>query len=405
ARLVRWLVPAAAATLVTAPITAYAFGTVAPVGIVANLVAIPLSAVAVPGLLVALVLSSDLLAAGAGLCLALLDLIAKWAAAVPGGHVVMAAGWQAAALWSAVLAVAWWLWHSPRRRWLIAARVAFIATIVSWAAVLHGFTRLSACRCLTVHFLDVGQGDAAVLRTPGGRWILIDAGPAFGRRDAGRRVVVPFLRRHGARRVDVVVASHGHADHIGGLASVLEAIPAGLVLEPGEPVGEAAYLGFLAAVEAAGVRWRAARTGDRVELDGVRLEVLSPDAAWTAALMDPNEESLVLLVEYRGSRLVFAGDAGMPVERRLAGRVGDVDVLKVGHHGSRSATSDAWLDELRPERVVISVGARNRYGHPAAEVVERLAARGIAVWRTDRRGTITLTIDGTRALTDVGHHD
>jgi competence protein ComEC len=396
---VRLLAPAAAATLLTAPITALTFGTVAPIGVAANLLAIPLAGVAVPGLLVALMLSSDLLAAGSGLCLALLDLLAKWAADIPGGHVVTTAGWEAAAVWLAVLAAAWWLWNAPRRRWLIAGRVALIFTIVSWSATFGALRRHSQCRCLTVHFLDVGQGDAALLRTPAGRWILIDAGPS------GSRGVVAFLRRHGARRLELAVASHGHADHVGGMPAVLDAIPVGLVLEPGEPLGEPPYLGFLAGVEGAGARWQAARTGDRIEVDGVRLVVLSPDAAWTAAMMDPNEESVVLLVEYGGTRLVFTGDAGVPVERRLAGRVGDVDVLKVGHHGSRSATSDAWLDELKPERAVISLGAKNRYGHPAPEVLERLAARGIVVLRTDRRGTITFTIDEDRAYTDVGHHD
>jgi competence protein ComEC len=102
---------------------------------------------------------------------------------------------------------------------------------------------------------------------------------------------------------------------------------------------------------------------------------------------------------------VFTGDAGVPVERRLAGRVGDVDVLKIGHHGSASATSAAWLDELRPEEAVISVGARNRYGHPAPGVLERLASRAVHVYRTDRLGTITLASDGQRVRIDRSHHD
>src|SRR5439155_1151031 len=124
---VRALAPAAAATLLTAPITAYAFGTVAPIGVLANLIAIPLGAIVVPGLVVTLALSwvvpglAALLAAGSGLGLALLDLTAQGAAAVPGGHVIMVAGWQAAAVWAGVAAAGWWLWHSPRRRWLIAA--------------------------------------------------------------------------------------------------------------------------------------------------------------------------------------------------------------------------------------------------------------------------------------------
>src|SRR6266704_968239 len=205
-RLARLAAPALVTTLVTAPISAFAFGTVAPIGVLANLIAIPLAGVAVPGLVMALALSwlgsglAHLIAAGAGLGLALLDLVAHGAALVPGGHIVMVAGWQAALLWAAVAAAAWWLWNSPRRRWLMAARLAFCATILV-ATTFRDVVSLDACRCLTVHFLDVGQGDAAALRTPNGRWIVIDGGPRTPERDAGRRVVVPFLRGQGVGRV------------------------------------------------------------------------------------------------------------------------------------------------------------------------------------------------------------
>src|SRR6266480_2427607 len=243
---VRALAPAAAATLLTAPITAYAFGTVAPIGVLANLIAIPLGAIVVPGLVFTLAVSwvvpglAALLAAGSGLGLALLDLTAQGAAAVPGGHVIMVAGWQAAALWGGVAASGWWLWHSPRRRWLIAARVAFLVTLFV-ATSLRDVVPLDYCRCLTVSFLDVGQGDAAALRTPNGRWIVIDGGPRIPGSDAGRRVVVPFLRRHGARRPALVVATHGDADHMGGLPAVVEQLAPQLVLEPGEPLGRPLY--------------------------------------------------------------------------------------------------------------------------------------------------------------------
>ena len=408
-RALRLVAPALAATLVTAPITALAFGTVAPIGVVANLVAIPLAAVAVPGLVLALVLSwafaglAQLLAAGAGLALALLDLIATGAAQVPGGHVVMTAGWQAAALWAGVALAAWWLWNSPRRPWLIAARAAFAFTILLWTSVLD-VVPLDACRCLTVHFLDVGQGDAAVLRTPNGRWIVIDGGPRTPESDAGRRVVVPFLRRQGAGRLAVVVATHGDADHLGGLPAVVDALDPELVLEPGEPLGRPLYLEFLAAVEASDARWHAARAGDRVEVDGVTLEVLSPDSLWLALPLDVNEHGVVLRVTFGAVRLLFQADAGLPVEGRLAGTVGPVELLKVGHHGSRSATSDAWLAELRPHEAVISVGRRNHYGHPAPEVLERLARHGVTILRTDERGTITFATDGHGARVR-SHHD
>ena len=408
-RLARLAAPALAATLVTAPISAFAFGTVAPIGVLANLIAIPLAGVAVPGLVMALALSwlgsglAHLIAAGAGLGLALLDLVAHGAALVPGGHVVMVAGWQAGLLWAAVAAAAWWLWNSPRRPWLMAARLAFCATLVV-ATSFRDVVSLDACRCLTVHFLDVGQGDAAALRTPNGRWIVIDGGPRTPERDAGRRVVVPFLRDQEVGRVAVVVATHGDADHLGGLPAVVEAFPPELVLEPGEPLGRPLYLEFLAGVEASGAQWHGARAGDRVEVDSVVLEVLSPDSLWLRLPLDVNDHGVVLRVTYGAVHLLFQADAGLPVEGRLAGTVGRVDLLKVGHHGSRTATSDEWLDELAPREAVISVGRNNHYGHPAPEVLERLARHGITVFRTDRSGTITFSTDGHGERVR-SHHD
>ncbi len=409
-RLTRLLAPSIAATLLTAPITAYAFGTVAPVGVVANLVAIPLAAVAVPGLMIALGLSwlvpplAHLIAGGAGLGLALLDLTARGAAAVPGGHMVMVAGVRAAAIWTLVLAVAWWLWRGRGRRWVLAARAAFLATLLVWAWIT-GAASLDDCRCVQIHFLDVGQGDAALLRTPAGRWILIDGGPRTPVRDAGRSIVVPFLRRHGAAGLALVVATHGDADHLGGLPAVIAAFPPRLVLEPGEPLGRPLYLEFLAAVEASGAAWHAARAGDRFVVDGLRVDVVSPDSAWLAEPVEVNEHGVVVVVSYGRTRVLLQADAGLPVEWRLQGRVGPVALLKVGHHGSRSATGDAWLDELRPGDAVISVGARNTYGHPAPEVVARLRAHGIRIWRTDEAGNITFEVDTLRGLTHVRRHD
>ena len=219
--------------------------------------------------------------------------------------------------------------------------------------------------------------------------------------------MVPFLRSHGATQLAAIVATHAHLDHFGGLPAVLDTFDPAFVLEPGEPVPDAGYLGFLSAVESDGAEWRAARRGDRMELDGVTIEVLSPDSAWAVSQTDINEQSVVLLVTYGSTRLLLAGDAGMPTEMQLAGRVGHVTLLKVGHHGSRWATSDRWLDELQPEDAVISVGARNRYGHPAPEALARLRAHGIRVFRTDELGTITFSakINGTRAITDIRHHD
>ncbi|HUL48546.1 MAG TPA: DNA internalization-related competence protein ComEC/Rec2 [Gemmatimonadales bacterium] len=406
-RLLRLGAPALAATLLTAPVSALAFGTVAPIGAVSNLLALPVAGVVVPGLVTSLALSwlnvplAQLFAAGSGAGLALLDLIARGAAWVPFGHVVSIAGWQPAAVWTGVVVVAWWLWNCPRRPWLLAARLAFAFTVAISTSLLDALSldvfRLDVCRCLQVFFLDVGQGDAALLRTPENHWIVIDGGPRTPDADAGRRTVIPFLRRARAGGVSIVVATHGDADHLGGLPAVIQTFPPRLVLEPGEPLGRPLYLEFLAAVEATGARYRAARSGDRIALDGVTLDVLSPDSAWIARPLDVNEHGVVLRVTYGSVRLLFQADAGLPVEAHLAGRVGSVELLKVGHHGSHSATSDAWLTELAPHDAVISVGRHNHYGHPAPEVVARLAQHGITVMRTDRDGTITFSTDGARA--------
>jgi competence protein ComEC len=255
---------------------------------------------------------------------------------------------------------------------------------------------------LAIHFLAVGQGDGALVRTPHGRWIMVDAGPRTPGMDAGRRVMLPFLRRHGVRRLAIVVASHGHADHVGGMPAVLAAVPADVVLEPGQPLGIPAYLEFLAELEREGRHWHAARAGERLELDGVVLRVWHPDSAWMArGEEDPNANSVVLTVEYGRFRAVLAGDAGLPMEALHAREIGDVTLLKVGHHGSAGATGDAWLEALRPEVCVVSVGP-NTYGHPSPAALQRMDDAGCGVWRTDRDGSVTVTTDGRTALVEAG---
>ena len=142
-----------------------------------------------------------------------------------------------------------------------------------------------------------------------------------------------------------------------------------------------------------GVPWHPGRPGERFVLDGVAFTLLHPDTAWPGLGDDLNEDSLVLLVEFGSFRALFPGDAGFAAEAWLRGRVGPVSLLKVGHHGSRGSTGDAWLDELAPRAAVISVG-RNNYGHPAAETLRRLDARGTDVRRTDRDGEIHVATDG-----------
>lgn len=398
----RTLMSSVGATLATAPLTAGVMGTVAIVGIGLNFLALPLAALAVPGVLGSLLvtpLSAPLagaLAAGAGTCLALLDTAATLGAKVPGGHLVLAGGLPSAAPWVGLLVFAMWTTGQRNPAGLTLARWGLLAVTASWATLFVALAPLVGDRDsgLALHFLPVGQGDGALLRTPGGHWVMIDAGPRTDHADAGRSVMVPFLRRHGVRRLSALIVSHAHADHVGGAEAVLERFPADLVLEPGELYDDPVYLEFLNLVSARGLPWRAARAGDRWAIDSVAFTVLHPDTAWTEWGLDLNEDSIVLLVRYRGFAALFMGDAGLRAETRLAGAVGEVDLLKVGHHGSRTATGDAWLDRVRPRAAVISVGRKNRYGHPAPETLRRLAAHGAHLWRTDLDGGVDVVTDG-----------
>jgi competence protein ComEC len=172
-------------------------------------------------------------------------------------------------------------------------------------------------------------------------------------------------------------------------------VPAGLVLEPGALVPDPRYLRFLDGLRTGRVPWHPGRTGEHFSVDGVKFTVLHPTPGWPGWGEDVNEDSLVLLVEFGAFQAILAGDAGFPAEAEMRSRLLRVDLLKVGHHGSRGSTGDEWLNVLRPTAAVISVG-RNDYGHPAPATLQRLASHGVDVHRTDREGTVTVLTDGER---------
>src|SRR5688500_11364093 len=344
-------------------------------------------------------------AAGGVLGLAGLEVLARLASRLPGGAFVMQTGPPAALPWLVLLGAALWIIGRRNTSRRAALRLGWLAGTAGLCSLVP-LGRLLAPHegpGLSLHFLNVGQGDAAPIRTPAGRWILVDAGPAGiagpgtsvgSGRDAGREVVLPFLVRRGVRRLAAFVLSHAHLDHGGGAPAVLEEIPADLILEPAEPVTAPRYLELLELAGERGMRWRPARAGDSLVVDGVRLTVLHPDTAWAGWRSDLNDDSVVLLVRFGSFQAVLAGDLGFRAESLLAGRIGPIDLLKVGHHGSAGSTGVPWLTELSPRAAVISVGP-NRYGHPAPAALARLADAGAEVWRTDRDGSIQVTVQET----------
>ena len=244
---------------------------------------------------------------------------------------------------------------------------------------------------LQIRFLDVGQGDAALIVAPEGKKVLIDAG-------RGSWPVVPYLRSNHYDTLDLVVASHNHADHIGGMADVLATTVVRYYLDNGIPYTTATYQRTIQAVEASGAQYLQA-TARTITVGSVRLRVLAPPSEQ----VDQNNGSVGILVEYGQFRALLTGDSEQyELEYWLEhDSIPQVQVLKVAHHGSWNGTTEAWATRTRPQVAVISVGANNQYGHPAAEVVALWNSVGARVYRTDRDGTVAIDArrDGTFTVT------
>lgn len=399
----RTLAASVGATLATAPITAAMFGVVSIVGLALNFLALPLAALALPAAVASVVLdplpgpAAEACASGAGLALDLLEHLARWGSRVPLGHVTAPPGVAAALPWVGISIVVMWLMGRRNTLGEAGRRLAWIATAGLWILLAMGLARTGPDPRgnLRLHFLDVGQGDAAAIMTPLGHWLLVDAGPRSPDWDAGRNVVGPFLRRHRVGRLTMVVLSHAHADHLGGVPWIVEHFRVDQVLEPGAFDRSPLYLEFLEDLDRREIPWHVGRAGMTFKLDGVQFSVLHPDTAWAEWGEDLNEDSVVLEVRYGDFEALFAGDIGFPVERLLHGVARPVEVLKVGHHGSAGSTGSTWLGDVRPQVAVVSVG-RNRYGHPSPAALTRLRAAAVEVWRTDREGTILVATDGHR---------
>lgn len=245
---------------------------------------------------------------------------------------------------------------------------------------------------LVVHFIDVGQGDSILIEFRD-KTMLIDA----GERGMGERVIA-YLDERNVEELDVVVATHAHSDHIGGLGSVVSAYPVGRFVDAAQPHSTATYEDLLVLVEEQGIPYTAAERGQTIALDpDLEILVLNPTPQ---PLGDTNEDSVVLKVTYGEISYLFMGDAGNAAEESMmeAGLDLDADVLKVGHHASRYASSAEFLAAVSPAISVIPVGEGNDYGHPHEEAVERIEATGSRIYRTDLDGTVIVATDG-RALT------
>jgi competence protein ComEC len=403
------------------PVGAAMFARVTFAGLLSNLIAIPvMSLVQIGGMVSAALTLADgraaslvgwLPHAGVELLIRSAELAEwwpwlVWRMAPPAAGVVL--------VYYGGLIVAWAGGRGAMGRAIAARRITRAGAAVAAAAaiwiVVEPWTLLTSGGDGRLHvmFLDVGQGDAMFVRFPEGAAMVVDAGGAPGSSfDIGDRVIAPVLRRAGVRRLRVLVATHGDADHIGGAAALVREFRPQAVWE-GIPVPRLAALAELRALaNRLGVRWVRVSAGDAVTIDGVRVLALHPGIADWERQRVRNDDSVVLELTWRRVSIVLTGDIGQDVERLLLSNDAGsrarqpepspwIRAMKVPHHGSRSSSGAEFLTGLAPRVAVVSAGRHNRFGHPATAVVRRYQNAGIELFRTDLDGAVSLVSDGTR---------
>jgi competence protein ComEC len=280
-----------------------------------------------------------------------------------------------------------------RRAWLAVAGVAALAASAAWISAVPPRPQVRPA-VMEMTVIDVGQGDSILLVSPTGRTLLVDAGGlpqwVHSDLDIGEDVVSPYLWSRAITHLDAIAITHSHADHMGGAAAILANFRP-LELWLSDP-SDLQMKTLLQQAESLGVRVVRYQAGDSFDFGGAEVRVLAPGA------LDPlsrrNDESLVLKVSYGKTAALLEGDAEKKSEQQIAEKSPEADLLKVGHHGSATSTTPLFLDHVHPRFAVISVGARNTYGHPRAEVLARLGAAHIQTYRTDLNGAVTFYMDG-----------
>ena len=395
----------AAAGLVTAPVTLGHFQQVSMVTIPANVAAAPVAGpVMLLGTLSILIapLSQDiswLLNTLSAVCTAYLIVVARFFASLPGAvYVGDSPGLLATVLFYGMLTV---MVVTVRRMgfkrwfaWLVKpARLVLIAGLL--LAAMAGFACLgeksgASPADYTVSVLDVGQGDAVLIQVPGGATVLVDGGPGSQ--------VTDRLAENGVEKLDAVILTHPHADHLAGLIPVIEKYPVDTVIDAAPGSSSTMYRDFLKQVESRNLPYVVARRGQVMDFGELELKVLHPTDTMKAD--DTNANSVVLLAGYRGLDILLSGDAEGDVLTTLD--LPQVEVFKVPHHGSKDSSMKAFLEKVKPEVAVISVGEGNSYGHPVEDTLDKLRASGAKIFRTDRQGTIRISLgeSGVEVHTD-----
>ena len=401
----KWLVSmisvSLAATLGTMPVLLYHFGFVSFAGLVLNIAAIPLTMGTLSAGLAMLLLGwMPPLAAVFGVAADTLARVLLWTASWGEQGVGWAAlngyldnTWMLLAMLAGL--VAFVQWPRPRLRWRWIAAALFLTTSGVWTDV----ARVNQQPRLDVLFFDVGQGDAALVSLPNGRHLLIDAGLRDGFTDQGVRTLLPHFERYGIRELDAVVISHPHSDHLGGLPALLRALPIHRVMHNGDNYSSELYAETAHLLDSLQVPHQAVRAGDTLALDpDVRIHVLAPEPDRLPE--NTNDASVVLRAVYGETAFLFTGDAEKAAEEGLSARYGPLlesTVIKVGHHGSSTSSTPAFISYASPDSggiAIVSVARRNKYGLPDEEALRRWHQRGADVRLTAEQGALWLRSDG-----------
>ncbi len=283
-------------------------------------------------------------------------------------------------------------WRNPQIKWKLLACTMFFLFAIQ---VQQIYQRIKP-QNLQVLVFDVGQGDASLIQTPNGKNILIDAGIWSPGSNSGEQVLLPYFKANNIQKLDAVFLSHPHADHIGGILSLINEIEIDTIYNSGFQYDSGLHKNYLKSAEEKEIPVKSLHAGDEVKIDpSVLLMVLGPQDGIVNS--DPNQQSLVLNLVYGESEFLFTGDAGEDQERRLVENYGDLldtDFLKVGHHGSKTSSELFFLEEVTPEISVVSVGERNRFRHPHKEAVVRLESTNSVIYYTGRNKALLFESDG-----------
>ncbi|MBI1803993.1 MAG: DNA internalization-related competence protein ComEC/Rec2 [Ignavibacteriae bacterium] len=276
----------------------------------------------------------------------------------------------------------------------------FISGLIA-ANVLLVWWIVSSCepRKLRVTFLDVGQGDAAFIEFPEGNTMLVDGGPRTATIDAGERFILPFLRWKGIHRIDAIVISHPHSDHLGGIPAILRNMEIGKVYDAYSVARSSLYEEYVRVVDSLHLQRDTLRAGKLLAIEpGIQAYILHPTKEFIEARqVNLNNQSGVIRIVYGQSSLLLSGDAEVDAEASIRNQYGSFirsNLLKVGHHGSITSTTVDFLTAVHPSLGIISVGIKNKFHHPSPAIVKRLSESGAQCFRTDELGAVVLESDG-----------